>query len=482
MRQFLLTFAIASLALGTIASACPGAPERRLNVVFIVVDDLNNDLGCYGHGTVKSPHIDRLATRAMRFTRAYCQYALCAPSRCSFLSGLRPETTKVFDLQTVLRTRIPDVVFLPQLFRQNGYFTAGMGKVFHDTKQSDAEQSWDFYQDKMGEDAQEAAAVKKRYGYAQGKRPFEWTRLDSAGDKTRDATTARGIARFIEVKARTGVPFFVAAGFHKPHLPWTAPAPYFDLYPPERVAIAPERALKDIPAIALMTELTGNPAPRSRAEAMAAYYACTSFVDAQVGVLLETLDRLQLWDNTVVVLLSDHGYHLGDHEGLWAKLTAFEQAARVPLLIAAPGHGGQVELSHRGAGGPVPDAGRAMPAETTCPTGRQKPRAAPDARRCAVGRSRLPFSLSRWRARQLGAHRTLALHRVERRQAGDRALRPRPRSPRIHQCRARSNACRCRGGTEATAERAKARAVTARDFRFSDSPHVRRAAGRRSRR
>jgi iduronate 2-sulfatase len=324
MRQFLLTFAIASLALGTIASACPGAPERRLNVVFIVVDDLNNDLGCYGHGTVKSPHIDRLATRAMRFTRAYCQYALCAPSRCSFLSGLRPETTKVFDLQTVLRTRIPDVVFLPQLFRQNGYFTAGMGKVFHDTKQSDAEQSWDFYQDKMGEDAQEAAAVKKRYGYAQGKRPFEWTRLDSAGDKTRDATTARGIARFIEVKARTGVPFFVAAGFHKPHLPWTAPAPYFDLYPPERVAIAPERALKDIPAIALMTELTGNPAPRSRAEAMAAYYACTSFVDAQVGVLLETLDRLQLWDNTVVVLLSDHGYHLGDHEGLWAKLTAFE--------------------------------------------------------------------------------------------------------------------------------------------------------------
>jgi uncharacterized sulfatase len=321
------------------APASAGEPGRKLNVLFIVVDDLNNDLGCYGHAVVKSPNIDRLAARAMRFDRAYCQYALCAPSRCSFLSGLRPETTQIYDLQTVLRSRIPDVVFLPQLFRQHGYFTAGMGKVFHDTKQSDAEKSWDFYQDRKSDDVQEAAAVKKRYEYAQGKRPFEWTRLDGSGDKTRDGISARGIARIMEEKARAGVPFFVAAGFHKPHLPWTAPAKYFDLYPPQRLPIAPEPALKDIPAIALMTELTGNPAPRSRAEAMAAYYACISFMDAQVGLLLETLDRLQLWDQTVVVLLSDHGYHLGDHDGLWAKLTAFEYAARVPLLIAAPGHG-----------------------------------------------------------------------------------------------------------------------------------------------
>jgi uncharacterized sulfatase len=339
MRHFLRACAIASLALGTAAPACAGEPGRKLNVLFIVVDDLNNDLGCYGHAVVKSPNIDRLAARGMRFNRAYCQYALCAPSRCSLLSGLRPETTQIYDLQTVLRSRIPDVVFLPQRFRQHGYFTAGMGKVFHDTRQSDAEKSWDFYQDKMGDDAQEAAAVKKRYAYAQGKRLFEWTRLDGAGEKTRDGITARGIARFIEEKARAGVPFFVAAGFHKPHLPWTAPAKYFDLYPPERLPRTQEPALKDIPAIALMTELTGNPAPRSRAEAMAAYYACISFMDAQVGVLLETLDRLGLWDSTVVVLLSDHGYHLGDHDGLWAKLTTFEYAARVPLLIAAPGQG-----------------------------------------------------------------------------------------------------------------------------------------------
>jgi uncharacterized sulfatase len=249
---------------------------------------------------------------------------------------LRADTTRIYEFKTLLRERIPDVVFLPQLFRQAGYFTAGMGKVFHDMRQSDAKISWDFYQDKMGDDAQEAAAVKKRYSYAQGKRPFEWTKLDGPGDKTRDGITARGIAKLMEDQAKAGKPFFVAAGFHNPHLPWTAPAKFFDLYPAARVPIPKEPRLANIPALALMTELTGNPAPASRAEAMAAYYACISFMDSQVGVLFETLDRLQLWDDTIVVLISDHGYHLGDHEGLWAKLTAFEQAARVPLIIAAP--------------------------------------------------------------------------------------------------------------------------------------------------
>jgi uncharacterized sulfatase len=315
-----------------------GEAGRKRNVLFIVADDLNTHLGCYGHSVVKSPNIDRLAARGMRFQRAYCQYALCAPSRWSFLSGLRADTTRIFEFKTLLRERIPDVVFLPQLFRQNGYFTAGMGKVFHDMRQSDAKISWDVYQDKMGNDAQEAAAVKKRYGYPQGKRPFEWTRLDGNGEKTRDGITARTIARHIEEQAKAGKPFFVAAGFHNPHLPWTAPKQYFDLYPPDRIPIAKEAQLKNIPAIALMTELTGNPAPKSRREAMAAYYACISFMDAQVGVLLDTLDRLNLWDDTIVVLISDHGYHLGDHEGLWAKLTAFEQAARVPCIIAAPRH------------------------------------------------------------------------------------------------------------------------------------------------
>jgi uncharacterized sulfatase len=309
----------------------------RLNVLFIVVDDLNTDLGCYGHGVVKSPNIDRLAARGVRFDRSYCQYAVCAPSRWSFLSGLRAETTGIYDFQTLLRQRIPEVVFLPQLFRQSGYFAAARGKVFHDERQSDSERSWDSYKDRMGEDAQEAAAVQDRYRYREEERPWGRTVLDGPEEKTRDGIAARAIASLITEKSGEGTPFFLAAGFHKPHLPWTAPAKYFDLYPSDRIPLPPEPPLKDVPPIALMTELAGNPGPRSRAEAIAAYYGCISFVDAQVGVLLDALDRLRLWDNTVVLLLGDNGYHLGDHGGLWSKLTNFEQAARIPLLIAAPG-------------------------------------------------------------------------------------------------------------------------------------------------
>lgn len=331
-----LTVAAAALLAGSVHGA---DTPRKPNVLLIVVDDLNTDLGCYGHSVVQSPHIDRLAARGTRFDRAYCQYAVCAPSRWSFLSGLYPETTGIFEFQTLLRERIPDVVFLPQLCRQNGYYTAGMGKVFHDERQSDAEKSWDFYRDRMGDDAQEAAAIKRRYSFKEGQRPFEWTRLDGPEEKTRDGITARGIAKLMEEKTKAGQPFFLAAGFHKPHLPWTAPAKYFDLYPEARIPKPKDPPLQNVPAIALMTELVGNPPPKSRTEAIAAYYACISFMDAQVGVLLDTLDRLKLWDDTIVVLFSDHGYHLGDHDGLWAKLTTFEHAARGPLLIAAPGLG-----------------------------------------------------------------------------------------------------------------------------------------------
>jgi len=313
---------------------------KKPNVLLILVDDLNTDLSCYGHPLVKSPNIDRLAQRGVRFERAYCQYAVCAPSRQSFLSGLRPETTGIFEFQTLLRDKMPSVVFLPQLFRQNGYFTAGMGKVFHDMRQSDKEMSWDFYDDQMGEDEQEASAVKHRYSFKEGERPFTpYTKLTGPEEKTRDGATSRRIARFIDKKSQEGKPFFVAAGFHKPHLPWTAPVKYFDLYRDVRVPEPHDPPLKGVPAIALMTELVGNPPPPSRTEAMAAYYACISFMDTQVGILLDTLDRRQLWDNTIVVLFSDHGYHLGDHEGLWAKFTVFDLACRVPLVIAAPGFG-----------------------------------------------------------------------------------------------------------------------------------------------
>jgi len=333
----LFSFWCCLIALDHAAATFAAEPAKRPNVLLIIVDDLNTDLGCYGAATVLSPNIDRLASRGVRFDRAYCQYALCGPSRWSFLSGLRPETTGIFEFKTLLREKIPDVVFLPQLFREHGYFTAGMGKVFHTSGHSDGETSWDFYEDKMGADEQEAAAVQERYARPAGSRPFTpWTKLTGPEEKTRDGATSRQIAEFMSDCARDGKPFFVAAGFHKPHLPWTAPVKYFEMYRDRPVAEPNDPPIRGIPKIALQTELVGNPPP-PRVEAISTYYTCISFIDAQVGVLLETLDRENLWDDTVVVLLSDHGWHLGDHEGLWAKLTNFDRACRVPLIVAAPG-------------------------------------------------------------------------------------------------------------------------------------------------
>jgi len=176
--------------------------------------------------------------------------------------------------------------------------------------------------------------VKARYSNKAGARPPDWRPVEGEEAKLGDAIVASESLRLIEQAVREKRPFFVAAGFRKPHLPWVAPRRFFEMYPPAAVPAEPE--IIGIPEIALVTEL-GRAAPASRAEAIAAYRACTSFIDSQAGRLLDALDRLKLWDTTIVVLFSDHGFHLGDHGGLWAKLTLFEQAARVPLIIAAPG-------------------------------------------------------------------------------------------------------------------------------------------------
>jgi iduronate 2-sulfatase len=325
LRTFLLTLGVL-LPLGAVAAAPP-------NVLFIVVDDLNVTLGCYGNAVVKSPNIDRLAAHGVRFDRAYCQYSLCNPSRTSFLSGRRPETTGVYVLSTSARTALPDAVMLPQFFRQRGYFTGGAGKIFHNLKMNDVK-SWDFYEDGPPADPQELAALKAR---ASGDGRPAWTVLDSDGDQTRDGHNAETISRLIAEKTAAKKPFFLAAGFHKPHLPWTAPKKFFDLYPDGAISAPAEPAMRDIPAIALQTELSGFDQPSSREAAMRAYYACVSSTDFRVGILLNQLDRLDLWKTTVVVLLGDNGFHLGDHNGLWAKLSAFDQSTHVPLIIAGAG-------------------------------------------------------------------------------------------------------------------------------------------------
>ena len=312
----------------------PLAAQTKPNVLFISIDDLNNDLGCYGNTQVKSPNIDRIAARGVRFDRAYAQYTLCNPSRASFLSGRRPERTGIYELQTAPRKAMPEAVFLPQMFRQNGYFTARFGKVYHEGR--DDKLSWDVSESVEFTDAQERTMHQKRYDNPVNQRTPDWTPLDTPEEQTRDARIAKSIAQLMEEKSKAGKPFFLAAGLNKPHLPWNVPKKYFSLYQAANIKFEADLPMRNIPSVALMTELFGSPQPASRAEAIAAYYSAITYMDTQVGVLLNKLDELKLWDNTVVVFFSDHGFHLGDHGGLWAKLSLFEQSARTPLIIAVP--------------------------------------------------------------------------------------------------------------------------------------------------
>ena len=305
---------------------------KKTNVLLIVVDDLNTSLGCYGNKQVKTPNIDRLASMGVMFDRAYCQYPLCNPSRVSFLSGKRPENTGVYVLNVPARKALPDAVLLPQYFKNQGYFTAGAGKVFHNAKMSD-ELSWNYYTDEASIDAEEKAAIDTRYGGGDG-RPKAYV-LTTDGSKTRDGLNTKTIKDLLA--AKKDQPFFLAAGFHKPHLPWTAPKKYFDLYPVDKIQIREDPKMINIPAVAMQTELSGFAQPDSRAAAIQGYYACISFTDAHVGELMEVLDREKLWENTVVVLVGDNGFHLGDHEGLWAKLSAFDASTRVPFIMAGAG-------------------------------------------------------------------------------------------------------------------------------------------------
>lgn len=320
--------------------------ENTPNVLFITVDDMNNDLACYGHPLVRSPNIDRLAARGVRFDRAYCQFPLCSPSRVSFLTGLRPDTTRVFDLRTDFRkSTLPDVVTLPQLFKNDGYYTARVGKIFHygvpgdiGTNGLDDAASWNHRVNPRGRDKEEEA---KLTNHTPKKRPgSSLTILEADGrdEEQTDGRTATEVVRLM--KEHAGSPFFIAAGFFRPHCPYIAPKAYFAYYPLDRITMPDEPAghlntlLRATKGSTVPHPIFGVSVDQAR-EAKRAYYAAISFVDAQVGRLLDALDRLKLADRTIVVFLSDHGYHLGEH-GLWMKQSLFEESARVPLIISAP--------------------------------------------------------------------------------------------------------------------------------------------------
>lgn len=319
-------------AIATLAAAPLAAQRKRPNVLFLAVDDLNTRLGCYG-APVKSPNIDSLARAGVRFERAYCQYPLCNPTRSSLMSGRRPPTTRVWENSTWFRETIPDAITLPQHFRANGYTTAATGKIYHGGL--DDNKAWDIGGTPLRKQAPRTPEENKQ----RIARADRWVALDGDGADQPDYRTAdRAIQLLDQLKDKQ---FFLAVGFVKPHVPLIAPRKYFDLYDPDRLELpadfAPEPTCS-LPSCRPNFDLfIGRQAtPALARQALQAYYAATSFMDAQLGRVLAELDRLGLRDNTVISLYGDHGWHLGE-KGMWSKQTLFEDAARAPMIVSAPG-------------------------------------------------------------------------------------------------------------------------------------------------
>lgn len=320
--------------------------DERLNVLFIAVDDMNCSLGCYGNDDVRSPHIDALAERGLLFERAYCQQAVCNPSRASVMSGLRPDTIKVWDLRTDFRTAVPAAITLPQLFKNNGYHTQGIGKIFHNMGGLNDELSWSvpsmMHEGRHSDDYQ---LPPNRLGTRQGKGPY-FERGDLPEEAYLDGKIADAASSALRNFAKQGTSFFLAVGFWRPHLPFLAPAPYWDRYQPETLTLAGNwLAPTDVPDIALHDSrelfgyggVTRDDVDELRRHLWHGYYAGISYVDAQIGKVVDALDAAELADRTVIVLWSDHGFHLGQH-GLWCKTSCFELDARVPLIIVPPSY------------------------------------------------------------------------------------------------------------------------------------------------
>jgi iduronate 2-sulfatase len=386
MNKFITTLSIAA-QIGLSMSKL-NAQGKKLNVLFIAVDDLKPVLGCYGNNIVKSPNIDKLAKRGTVFLQNYCQQAVCGPTRASLMSGQRPDNTKVWDLKTQMRDANPNIVSLPQYLIEKGYSTQGIGKIY-DSRCVDKELdslSWSvpYYKKSAKYFAKETGAPELDYQNPDTKRLIRRYRGKGIAKSFNEKELNDYIQKFIrpaveciEVSdnayidganalhakdiltqlSKEDKPFFFAVGFSKPHLPFVAPKKYWDLYKRDEMPLAPFQqkaknspdiayhraselyAYSDIPPIASFSDYKGGgldiPVDKQK-ELIHGYYAAISYTDAQIGILLNTLDSLDLRKNTIIVLWGDHGWHLGDHN-LWCKHTNFEQAAHSPLLISAPG-------------------------------------------------------------------------------------------------------------------------------------------------
>ncbi len=356
-RRAFLETSLAALAAGVFggrrAAAAEGAAQRP-NVLFIAVDDLRPQLGCYGHREMISPNIDGLAARGMVFERAYCQQAICMSSRASLLSGYRPDKGEIYR-NGPLYSHVPDALPLNRHFMDNGYEAVTIGKIYH--HRSDEKRGWsrEAFQAKgawegRGYLSPEAVSLVREFdakhpnASRKGMGPA-YEQADVPDNAYPDGVSAdRAIAEMNRLRDR---PFFLAVGFHKPHLPFNAPKKYWDLYDEGAIRTAGNPfAPKGAPKEALTTwgELRGyhgipqeGPLPDETARRLIhGYYACVSYTDAQVGRVLGELDRLGLREKTIVVLFGDHGWKLGEH-GMWCKHTNFELDTRSTLVISAPG-------------------------------------------------------------------------------------------------------------------------------------------------
>lgn len=342
----------ALLLLLLLAVACPGAD--RPNVLFLIVDDLTTTLGCYGDKVARTPNMDALAARGVRFQQAYTQFALCNPSRCSFLTGCYPERTKVYDLSTSLRVALPDVVTLPQAFKNAGYMSGRIGKVFHvpDPKtkldtELPAPLNLDTVILREAKLAQESEGDLSDPVRTKGRKDVSYNKpYGPSAHPDQDFTDFAIADRTMRtLEAWQGKPFFLAVGFIRPHTPFVAPKAFFTAIDRSQIVLPPffqegGEDLKLMPAAALRPNnnlFALKQADKKEAvDARLAYEASASWTDSQIGRVLAKLKELKLEENTIVVLTGDHGYQLGEH-GLWAKQTLFEGSCHVPLIVAAPG-------------------------------------------------------------------------------------------------------------------------------------------------
>lgn len=320
------------------------------NVLFIAVDDLRPELGCYGHPLVQTPVLDQLASSGAMFTRAYCNIAVCGASRASLMSGVRPGTARFVGHDCYLDQHLPGTVSLPMHFRNNGYRTISLGKVFH--HQNDSKGSWEVNWrppiEKGTSWRDYALPENRKLDMGEKSRGMPYENADVPDDAYFDGKTALMAIEELKKSKDDKRPFFLAVGFLKPHLPFNAPKKYWDLYPDEAIRL-PDHMQKPLNAPDVAMHAFGElrayagipekgPVPDDMAlKLIQGYYACVSYTDHQIGRVLKALEESGMAENTIVVVWGDHGWHLGEH-GLWCKHCNFEKVLRVPLIIRAPGH------------------------------------------------------------------------------------------------------------------------------------------------